>query len=201
MSTSTTAPNVAPAPAEERVRKPIPAADQTWLHMDRPNNLMYVRSLMWFDEPVDVDAVRRVLEERLVGRHPVFRRHAVEIDGEWFWEDDPDFDLAHHVREVELEGDEDDLRAWIGEQFAVPFDPDRPLWTIDLITGLDGYGTVMFSRLHHALADGIRLVQLMFSLCDPADGSAVLPVPVGREHRSPGLVSIGVSVARRGGRR
>jgi diacylglycerol O-acyltransferase len=165
--------------------------------MDRPNNLMYVRSLMWFDEPVDVDAVRRVLEERLVGRHPVFRRHAVEIDGEWFWEDDPDFDLAHHVREVELEGDEDDLRAWIGEQFAVPFDPDRPLWTMDLVTGIDGYGTVIFSRFHHALADGIRLVQLMFSLCDAADGSGHLPVPVGREHRNQGLVAAGVAVVRR----
>ena len=29
---------------------PIPAADQTWLHMDRPNNLLYVHSLMWFPE-------------------------------------------------------------------------------------------------------------------------------------------------------
>jgi diacylglycerol O-acyltransferase len=96
----------APIPGEERVRKPIPPADQTWLLMDRPNNLMHVRSLMWFDEPVDVDAVRRLLEDRLIGRHPVFRRRAVEHDGEWYWEDDPEFDLDHHVRVVGLEGDE-----------------------------------------------------------------------------------------------
>ena len=89
MSTTTSA----PIPGEERVRKPIPPADQTWLLMDRPNNLMHVRSLMWFDEPVDVDAVRRLLEDRLIGRHPVFRRRAVEHDGEWYWEDDPEFDV------------------------------------------------------------------------------------------------------------
>jgi diacylglycerol O-acyltransferase len=165
--------------------------------MDRPNNLMYVRSLMWFDEPVDVDAVRRLLEDRLIGRHPVFRRRAVEHGGEWYWEDDPEFDLDHHVRVVGLEGDEEDLRAWIGAQFPVPFDPERPLWTMDLVTGIDGYATVLFSRFHHALADGIRLVQLMFSLCDPADGSARLPVHVGREHRSPGLLATGVAVVRR----
>lgn len=178
--------------------RPIPAPDQTWLHMDRPNNLMYVRSLMWFDEHPDLDAVRRLLEERLIGRHPVFRRRAVERDGQWFWEDDPDFDIDRHVRTLELQGDEADLRRWVGEQFAVPFDPDHPLWTIDLVTGIDGYGTVMFSRFHHALADGIRLVQLMFSLCDPADGSAHLPVPVGREHRSSGLLAAGAAVVRRG---
>jgi diacylglycerol O-acyltransferase len=165
--------------------------------MDRPNNLMHVRSLMWFDEPVGIDAVRRVLEERLIARHPVFRRHAVELDGEWFWEDDPDFDLDHHVRVVGLEGDEEDLRTWIGEQFAVPFDLERPLWTVDLVSGIDGYGTVMFSRFHHALADGIRLVQLMFSLCDTADGSSLVPASVGRAHRSAGLLATGAALARR----
>ncbi|MCK9824104.1 WS/DGAT domain-containing protein [Nocardioides cavernae] len=193
MSTTTSARR----PDEERVRKPVPPSDQTWLHMDRPNNLMHVRSLMWFDEPVGIDAVRRVLEERLIARHPVFRRRAVEHDGEWYWEDDPDFDLGNHVRVVGLEGDEEDLRTWIGEQFAVQLDRERPLWTIDLVTGIDGYATVMFTRFHHALADGIRLVQLMFSLCDPVDGSAVVPVSVGRAHHSAGLLATGAALARR----
>ena len=176
----------------------IPASDQTWLHMDRPNNLMYVRSILWFEQAPDLGDVHALLEDRLLGRHPVFRRRAVEVDGRWYWQDDEDFDITRHVRASRLDGDEADLRAWIGEQFADPLDMDHPLWSIEFLSGVEGYGTVMFCRFHHALADGIRLTQLMFSLCDPADGSAVLPVPVGREHRSSGLVSMGVSVARRG---
>ena len=31
----------------------IAAQDQLWLHMDRPNNLMIVRALMWLDEEPD----------------------------------------------------------------------------------------------------------------------------------------------------
>lgn len=178
--------------------RPIPASDQTWLHMDRPNNLMYVRSLMWFDEPPDLEDVKALLMERLVERHPVFRRRAVEREGHWFWEDSDDFDISRHVRTSHLGGDEDDLRAWIGEQFAEPLDGDHPLWSVEFVSGVEGYGTVMFCRFHHALADGIRLVQLMFSLCDPADGSEVLPVPVGREHRGNSLVRLGTSVVRRG---
>ena len=166
--------------------------------MDRPNNLMYVRSLMWFDEPPALEDVRELLMERLVGRHPVFRRRAVERDGQWFWEDADDFDIARHVRTSHLGGDEDDLRSWIGDQFAEPLDMDHPLWSVEFVSGVEGYGTVMFCRFHHALADGIRLVQLMFSLCDPADGSSVLPVPVGREHRGNSLLSTSTTVVRRG---
>jgi diacylglycerol O-acyltransferase len=165
--------------------------------MDRPNNLMYVRSLMWFDDPLDVDLVRTVLRERLVERHPVFHRRAVEHDGAWFWEDDEDFDLERHVRTVRLEGGETELRAWIGAQFSVPFDHDHPLWTVDLVTGVEGYGTIMFSRFHHALADGIRLTQLLFSMCDPVTEGAPLPVPVGRGRRPRGLLGVGTSVVRR----
>ncbi len=177
---------------------PIPAADQTWLHMDRPNNLMYVRSLLWFEEAPDLADVHALLQERLIGRHPVFRRRAVEHEGRWYWQDVPDFDITRHVRTSRLEGDVHDLRTWIGEQFAEPLDADEPLWSIEFVSGVEDYGTVMFCRFHHALADGIRLTQLMFNLCDPADGSDVLPVPVGREHRSPGLVTTGFSMVRSG---
>src|ERR1035437_2593004 len=30
-------------------------ADSAWLHMDRPTNLMVVTSVLWFDEPVDLE--------------------------------------------------------------------------------------------------------------------------------------------------
>lgn len=177
---------------------PIPTADQTWLHMDRPNNLMEVRALMWFDDEPDREAVERVLSERLVDRHPVFRRRAVERDGDWFWEDVAEFDVADHVRATRLGGDADDLKAWIGERFAEPLDRRRPLWDCTLVSDVEGYGTVLFFRFHHAVADGIRAVQLMFNMCEPADGSAVLPVPVGRTRRRAHPLAVTTGVVRRG---
>lgn len=119
-------------------RNPIPASDQTWLHMDRPNNLMQVRSLMWFDGEPDLDTVVTVLRERLIDRYPVFSRCAVTHGGAWYWEDHDDFDLTRHVREVRLDGDERDLRHWMGERFSEPFDPDLPLWDATLVSGIEG---------------------------------------------------------------
>lgn len=179
-------------------RVPIPASDQTWLHMDRPNNLMHVHSLMWFESPPSVDAVRQVIRDRVIDRYPVFTRRPVEHRGRWFWEDVGELDLDRHVGVVPLGGDVDTLRAWVGGQFSAPLDPDRPLWQVELVEGVEGVGTVLFSRFHHALADGVRLTQLMLSLCDLVeDGADALPPQVGR-HAARGLFGAGASAVRRG---
>jgi diacylglycerol O-acyltransferase / wax synthase len=183
-------------------RVPIPPSDQTWLHMDRDNNLMHVHSLMWYAGEPSFAAVRGILEDRVIGRFPVFRRRPVEVDGQWMWEDDPDFDLKHHLRRVKLRGagGVDELRDHVSERFSAGFAPGRPLWDMEVIRGVTGLDdepvTVTFSRFHHALADGIRLVQMMLSLCD-STGEDVLPPDVGRAG-SGGVVTAGLGVARRG---
>ncbi|MBC7296113.1 MAG: hypothetical protein H5T79_07200, partial [Dietzia sp.] len=49
---------------ETRVR--IPLRDQLWLMMDRPDNLMYINSVMWFAEVPDWDAVTEAIASRMV---------------------------------------------------------------------------------------------------------------------------------------
>lgn len=170
-------------------RVAIPASDQTWLHMDRPNNLMYVHSLMWFEQPVEPGAVRQVLDERCVQRFPVFHRRPVQRNGSWFWEDDPSFDIDRHIRQVEVLGDERALKDHIGRRMAQPMDHEHPLWELELITGVEGLPAVMFARFHHALADGIRLTQLMLSMCDIGGEGDATPSNVGRP-ASRGLVGL-----------
>ena len=75
----------------------ISVQDALWLNMDRPNNLMVIDGVMWFLEQPDWDAVRGVLEERLVKRFPVFSCKAVKRDGGQFWVPDPDFDISNHL--------------------------------------------------------------------------------------------------------
>lgn len=171
---------------------PIPTADQTWLHMDRPNNLMHVHGLMRFAEPPDWDAVRAVIQQRLVDLYPVFSQRPVNLDGGWHWQVDPEFSLDRHVHLVDFEGaDLAQLRAYVSAGFAEPLDSARPLWRVDLISNVadeQGPGTYVFTRFHHALADGIRCVQLLLSLCD-VEGEALPPI-VGRSGGSHQLADL-----------
>ena len=185
---------------------PVAPGDLTWLHMDRPNNLMYVHGVLWLAERPDWDAVEQVLRERLVGRFPVFGRRAAQVDGTWVWEDDPDFSLDRHVRRVTLDEPGTIIQAQqhISTRFSQPFDRSRPLWEVDFIdpvSGLDGEGDVggdgamVLARFHHGIADGVRLVQVLLSLLDPLSIDAA-PARVGRSGRGRGATGQAVRVAK-----
>jgi diacylglycerol O-acyltransferase / wax synthase len=145
-------------------------ADAAWLHMDRITNLMIINSIMWFDEPVDWDRLRHVYEERLLEPYPRFRQKVVERRGAFGrlqWEDDPEFDLDAHLIRVTLPapGDRATLHRYVSEQMGLPLDLDRPLWRAHLIEGYEG-GAAIYTRIHHAVADGIALMRLLLSLTD-----------------------------------
>lgn len=144
------------------MRATIPSVDLAWLHADRPNNLMYVHGVLALRERPDWDAMRDVIQERLVDRFPVFGRRAVEVDGTWVWEDDPEFSLDYHVHRVTLEppGTKDEAQRYISDRLSEQFDPARPLWEIDLIDMADDTALVL-ARFHHGIADGVRLVQVL----------------------------------------
>ncbi len=173
---------------------PIAPADLTWLSMDRPENLMVVNGLMWFDDEPDWDAVRAVVQERLVERYPVLHRRPVLEGRRWVWADDPDFDLDRHLRRVTLPapGDRAALEDHCSARSSQPIDQAHPLWEMDLISGYvhpaGQVGAAVMARFHHALADGIRIVQLVLGLCDAS--SEVAPTAkVGRQRvpRSPAV--------------
>jgi len=190
-----------PAPP---ARAPIASADLTWLNMDRPSNLMVVNGLMWFHTTPDWDAVRAVVQERLVDRYEVLRRRPVRDGRRWLWEDDPDFDLDRQLRHVSLPqpGDEAALHAYVAQRMSQPIDRDHPLWEMDLIDGYLGpdgqVGAAALARFHHALADGIRIVQLILGLCDVSEGA--LPPRVGRDRSgAPNPVTLAAATGRRVG--
>ena len=157
------------------------AVDAIWLSMDSPDNLMVIDGIMSLDGPVDVERLKAVLQRRLVDRYPVFSQRVVEPRtplGMPAWEDDEAFSMDHHVHHVQLAepADEATLQAFIEEKMQEPLDRRLPLWQLYLIDGLEG-GAVVLSRLHHALADGIALAQVMLSLTDEEpDGDLVAVV-------------------------
>ena len=53
-------------------------ADATWLHMDRPTNLMVVNTMLTFTSRPEYRAVLAAFQERVVARFPRFRQRAMD---------------------------------------------------------------------------------------------------------------------------
>lgn len=179
--------------------RPMPSQDSLWLFLDRPTNLLTITSVLWTADPIDPDRLRSVVEERLLNRYPVFRRRAV-VEGTLLraarWEDDPDFDLNRHllVRPMPAPGTRTALQDYVAAQRSIPLDHTHPLWTMHLLQGYDagsGPGSAVVQRYHHAIADGIRLTQVMFGILDPLEPGDRAPVASGGgnspRHRGPRL--------------
>jgi diacylglycerol O-acyltransferase / wax synthase len=179
-------------------RRTVGAVDTIWLNMDRPNNLMVIDAVMWFEELVDWDRLVAVLQHRLVDRYPVFREHPVDPTmglGWPHWEVDPDFQLSRHMVRATLPppGDTAALQEYIEAQIQRPLDREHPLWEFHLVDGYLG-GSAILARFHHALADGIALAEVLLSLTDATptgDLEAEEPDPSVEEPRRPsGFLSL-----------
>ena len=180
-------------------------ADAAWLRMDRPQNLMVINAVMWFDEQVDWERFREVVARRLVEPFPRFRQRVHEGRlgvGSPQWEDDPDFDLDLHLHHVALPapGDRAALQAFVADRMTVPLEHSRALWEFHLIDGY-GDGRAIVARMHHAIADGIALARVLFSLTDAQPqaagaGIAEQPPPGGRLEGLVGPAGAALSLGR-----
>ena len=158
-------------------RQRLGVQDALWLEMDRPTNLMVVDSLIWTAMPIDWERFYDVVRQRLCERYRVFRSVVVRgEDGAWYWEEQTGFDMETHITRVALRepGGDAELQDLIGSQRTIALDRDQPLWRMFCVDGFKG-GSAVVIRTHHAIADGIRMVQLALSLFDAApEGGAIL---------------------------
>ncbi len=149
---------------------PVSPVDAIWLNMDRVENLMVIECLVLLDGPVDRERFEDVVRRRILDRYPVFGRVPVgprHRGGLPRWREAPDFRLSNHIREVELPapGDDSALQEYVASFLSTPLPRDRPLWEMHLVEGM-AEGSAIFVRLHHALADGIALTEVLLSLTD-----------------------------------
>ena len=182
-------------------RRPIPASDVTFLRADRPYNHIVVTGVLWFEEQPDWDSLEAIVRERLVERYPVLSQRPVLHEGTWWWEDDPKFSLDRHVHRVTLDEPSDlqAARAYASREHSRGTPMDRSPWQIEMIPDVRGLGSdggsggVVIIRFHHVLADGIRIVQLLFGLCE-VDTSAMPTARVGLPARG-GSSVLGLALA------
>ena len=99
------------------------------------------------------------------------------------WEIDPDFDFDFHLRFVRAPGagSRRELLDFCQPIAMQSFDRDRPLWELYVVEGLSGDTAGIVMKLHHAISDGVGLVQMMGRLMetwrepDPARRPRPLP--------------------------
>jgi len=85
-----------------------------------------------------------------------------------YWVDDTDFDLDFHVREVALPspGDDQQLAEQVARLHSRPLDRSRPLWELYVITGLESGHTAVYTKIHHAVIDGVSGAEITGMLLD-----------------------------------
>lgn len=92
------------------------------------------------------------------------------------WEDDPHFETSYHYRWVRLPGTEpsiDDVLDHAQHSSSRSLDKDRPLWSIEVIEGLAEQRAALVMTVHHAIADGLGMVNMLQHMVelDPDDAA------------------------------
>ena len=147
--------------------QPMAPVDTAWWHMESEDNPMMITGVLVLDRPVDVEDFRRIIEQRLLAFER-FSKRVVEHDGRAYWQQDPLFDLDNHIHHVSLPDPQDKqaLETFAADLASTPLDFHHPPWQFHLVDHyLDG-GAAIVSRLHHCIADGLALVQVLLSLTD-----------------------------------
>ena len=145
---------------------PLSNVDAAWLNMGTPANLMVVSGILMFDKPLDFDRLKISVQRRLL-KYDRFRQRVVRGQAPLAkprWEDDPAFDLSAHLRRIALPepGDRSVLQTTISKLVSSPLDLDKPLWQIHSLENFRR-GGVLLLRIHHAIADGVALMQILSS--------------------------------------
>jgi diacylglycerol O-acyltransferase len=167
-------------------RTPLTSVDAAWLRMEDPTNLMMVTGLLTFEERLDPDRLRGVIEERLLS-FPRFKQRVEEPPlgmGPPWWVTDRHFELDAHLHRMAPPdpGDKGALEALVSDLMSTPLDFSKPLWQVHLVDY--GAGSVVVARIHHCVADGIALIQVLLSLTDPAAEPPPRDHAAGREEEA-----------------
>jgi WS/DGAT/MGAT family acyltransferase len=136
---------------------------------------IYMQGAMIVDpaaSPFEINAM--IIAEHIAARlhtFPILRKKLVQDPlkiGDLRLIDDPDFDVWDHITFASLPspGDQRRLDHHLGEFSARSLNYDRPLWTFEIIEGLEGGKIAVAQKLSHATMDGMAAMTVMQSIFD-----------------------------------
>ena len=152
---------------------PIDPTSVGFLLAENRNMPMHVGGLQLFKKPEDAGRgfVREMYEQmRDVDEiAPLFlkRPHrSIRTGAQLVWVPDEQFDIDHHVRHSALPkpGRVRELLDLCSRLHSTRLAWERPLWEAHVIEGLRDGRVAMYTKLHHALIDGVSAMRLLQSV-------------------------------------
>jgi len=183
----------------------ISPVDSMFLLAESREHPMHVAGLQLFEPPKGAGPeYLRDIYQNLIAREdvaPTFRKHPAELLGgiaNLTWAFDRDIDLEYHLRRSALPtpGRVRELLELTSRMHGTLLDRHRPLWESHLVEGLNDGRFAVYTKIHHALVDGVSAMNMMRrSLAtDPQDRQ--IRVPWATNGRSPGKAKPGPSMLR-----
>lgn len=131
----------------------------------------YVREM--YRSMLDVDEVAPLFIKR--------PHRSVATAGQWVWTPDTQFDLEYHVRHSALPkpGRVRELLELCSRLHGTRLARERPLWESHVIEGMRDGRIAMYTKIHHALVDGVSSMRLLQSVLSTDPDEREMPPPWG----------------------
>jgi diacylglycerol O-acyltransferase / wax synthase len=150
--------------------------DLAWLRMDSLSNPMMITVLLELNGPLNYDRFVQTVKDAFEPFRR-FRQCIVRPQGilaRPYWEDDPSYCVEDHVEclELQLPATDAAVAELVNSKMNTPLDFARPLWQFTLVDNHPA-GSLMIARIHHCIADGISLMQVLLRM---TQASSILAV-------------------------
>jgi WS/DGAT/MGAT family acyltransferase len=165
--------------------------DAAFLSLETPTTPMHVGVALVLDPPEGTRSlfspstryaqIRRVIQQRLHLVAPL-RQRALRVPfglHHPVWVDDPDFELDDHLTRASLPspGGQAELDAFVATAMSRQLDPDRPLWEMYVVEGLEDERTALIAKVHHAILDGVSGASVLAAFLDLTPRARVVSLP------------------------
>lgn len=186
--------------------------DAQFLYMETNKSLSQVTSVSIFDpSTAEGGTVRfkQIIEHVRSRLHtsPIYKRRIYHVPLEMdypYWIDDEHFDIEYHIRHGRLPHPADwrQLCIHLARFHSRPLDMQRAPWEMYVIEGLDNIPGIpkgsyaLATKIHHAAADGMAIVNFFGGLMDiDAKGTPAMPIAnkvTSKKHERPSPMQMGV---------
>ncbi|MGX5699423.1 wax ester/triacylglycerol synthase family O-acyltransferase [Acinetobacter sp. ANC 4216] len=160
--------------------RPLHPIDFIFLSLEKRQQPMHVGGLFLFQIPDNApdtfiqDLVADIRKSKCLPVTPFNNK----LNG-LFWDEDQEFDLDHHFRHIALPhpGRIRELLTYISQEHSALLDRAKPLWTCNIIEGIEGNRFAMYFKIHHAMVDGIAGMRLVEkSLSQDPNAKSIVPL-------------------------
>ncbi|KAJ7199124.1 wax ester synthase-like acyl-CoA acyltransferase domain-containing protein, partial [Mycena pura] len=151
----------------------VPKTDRLLIGMRDP----MIPATIELGGPLPLANATALISARLLTIPRMSHRLVVPTSGAPYWEPCEKVNLSAHVREHTLPSGSGyaELRALLEQLSRTPVDPARPPWDVSIIHRPEN-GSVLFTRVHHAITDGRGVTDILMA-CSDETRAALMPPP------------------------